>query len=321
MREITYDQAALEALQEAFRENSRTVHLATDPFPEMAKEFGDKRVRVTPICESTFVGSAIGLAGSGYRTVVNIRMATFGFVAADQFINHMSKITYMFGGQAKFPILVRMQVGAGKSAAAQHSISPYAMYAQMPGLKLILPSTPYDIKGLFRTALRENNPVISFEHMDFGMMKDKVPEAEYSIPFGQARIWREGTDVTIVALARMAHLSMKAAAELTREGISAEIIEPRTLIPLDKQTILKSVARTGRLVVADEACQTCSLASEILASVVEDRTAFGRLKAPPARVCGLDLPIPFSPPMEKFVVPDEEKLLKTIRALMDNVVG
>jgi pyruvate/2-oxoglutarate/acetoin dehydrogenase E1 component len=316
MREITYEQAALEALQEEFRRNPKTVHLATDPFPEMVREFGENRIRVTPICESTFVGSAIGLAGSGYRTVVNIRMATFGFVAADQFVNHMAKITYMFGGQAKFPILVRMTVGAGKSAAAQHSISPYAMYMQMPGLKLILPSTPYDIKGLFKTALSDNNPVICFEHMDFGMMKGEVPEEEYSIPFGRALVRKEGSDVTIVALARMVHLSMSVAAHLAREGISVEIIDPRTLMPLDKPTIFKSVGKTGRLVVADEACQTCSVASEIISLVVENQATFGRLKAAPVRVCGLDSPIPFSPSMEKYVIPDEAKLTRAVRGVM-----
>ena len=166
MREISYDQAAGEAIREAFRSDPRTVYMGTDPVLDMREEFGTDRVRLTPIAENSFVGAAIGLAGSGFRTVVNLRMATFGFVAMDQMMNHAAKITYMFGGQAKFPILIRMTVGAGFSGAAEHSISPYAMFMNAPGLKIILPSTPYDVKGLLKTALRDNNPVISFEPLN-----------------------------------------------------------------------------------------------------------------------------------------------------------
>ena len=163
-----------------------------------------------------------------------MRMATFGFVAMDQFMNHAAKITYMFGGQAKFPILYRMTVGAGISGAAEHSVSPYPMYMNAPGLKIILPATPYDVKGLLKTALRDNNPVISFEHVSLGGMKGEVPEEEYFIPFGQACVRREGTDVTVVALAKMVHEALAAAEELAGEGISVEVVDPRTLVPLDK---------------------------------------------------------------------------------------
>ena len=186
MREITYEQAIMEAIQEEFRRDPRTVYLATDLAADLQEEFGADRIRVTPIAENSFVGAAIGLAGSGFRTVANIRMATFGFVAMDQIMNHAAKITYMFGGQAKFPILYRMTVGAGISAAAEHSVTPYPMYMNSPGLKIILPATPYDAKGLFKTALRDNNPVVSFEHILLGGMKGEVPEDEYFIPFGQA---------------------------------------------------------------------------------------------------------------------------------------
>ncbi len=316
MREITYEQATLEAIQEEFRGNPRTVHLSTDLMAELQQEFGADRIRVTPIAENNFVGAAIGLAGSGFRTVANLRMATFGFVALDQMMNHAAKITYMFGGQAKFPILYRMTVGAGISAAAEHSISPYAMYMNVPGLKIILPATAYDAKGLFKTALRENNPVVSFEHVALGGMKGEVPEHEYFLPFGRASLKREGDDVTVVALAKMVHDALEAAVDLEKEGISLEVIDPRTLVPLDRETILESVKKTGRLIAVDEACQTCGAAAEIIALVAADRGAFGKLKAAPARVCGLDVPIPFSPPMEKYVIPDKAKIIAAVRRIM-----
>jgi pyruvate dehydrogenase E1 component beta subunit len=316
MREITYEQAALEAIQEEFRRNPRTVHMSTDLPAELHEEFGAERIRVTPIAENNFVGAAIGLAGSGFRAVANLRMATFGFVALDQMMNHAAKITYMFGGQAKFPILYRMTVGAGISAAAEHSISPYAMYMNVPGLKIILPTTPYDVKGLLKTALRDNNPVVSFEHVSFGAMKGDVPEDEYFIPFGQAAVRREGADVTVVALAKMVYEALAAAEEIAGEGVSLEVIDPRTLVPLDRKSILDSVKKTGRLVVVDEACQTCSAAAEIIALATADRETFNRLKAAPARVCGLDVPVPFSPPMEKYAIPDKTKILAAVRDVM-----
>ncbi|MFH0917482.1 MAG: transketolase C-terminal domain-containing protein [bacterium] len=316
MREITYEQAILEAIQEEFRRDPRTVHLSTDLPAELQREFGADRIRVTPIAENSFVGAAIGLAGSGFRTVANIRMATFGFVAMDQMMNHAAKITYMFGGQASFPILYRMTVGAGISAAAEHSVTPYPMYMNSPGLKIILPATPYDAKGLLKTALRDNNPVVSFEHILLGGVKGEVPEDEYFVPFGRASIRREGTDVTVVALAKMVYDALEAAEDMTREGISLEVIDPRTLVPLDSETILESVKKTGRLVVMDEACQTCGAAAEIVTLVTADKAAFGRLKAAPARVCGLDVPVPFSPPMEQYAIPDKARLIEAVRDVM-----
>ncbi len=316
MRKISYDQAGSEAMMEEFRRDEKTVHLSTDIPADLRKEFGEVRIRQTPISEASFVGAAIGLAGSGFRPVVNVRMATFGFVAADQFFNQAAKITYMFGGQAKFPIVYRMTVGASKSFAAQHSISPYSMYMNVPGLKIILPATPYDIKGLLKTAVRDNNPVISFEHMALGALEGEVPEEEYTIPFGEAVIRRKGTDVTVVALAKMVHESLAVAEELEREGISVEVIDPRTLVPLDRETIKASVARTGRLVVVDEACITAGVAAELTALVVEDERIFKRLKSSPKRVCGLDVPIPYSPPMEQYALPGREKIKAGIRKAM-----
>jgi pyruvate/2-oxoglutarate/acetoin dehydrogenase E1 component len=316
MRKISYEQAASEALMEEFRRDEKTVHMSTDVPPDLRQEFGEARIRQTPISESSFVGAAIGLAGSGFRPVVNVRMATFGFVAMDQFVNQAAKITYMFGGQTTFPIVYRMTVGASKSFAAQHSISPYSMYMNVPGLKIILPATPYDIKGLMKTAIRDNSPVISFEHVALGAMEGEVPEEEYTISFGEAVIRREGTDVTVVALAKMMHDTLSIVDEMEKEGISLEVIDPRTLVPLDRETIRASVAKTGRLVVVDEACITCSTAAEITALVVEDDKVFKKLKSAPKRVCGLDVPIPYSPPMEQYALPDRENIKTAVREVM-----
>lgn len=313
MRKITYTQATLEALQEEFRRNDRVINMSNDILAELREEFGEERVRLTPISESAFVGAATGLAGSGFVSVVDLRMATFAFVAMDQVVNQMAKITYMFGGQAKFPVLLRMSIGAGIHMAAQHSISPYSMYMNVPGLKLIVPSTPYDIKGLLKTAVRDPNPVICFEHSALAMVTGEVPEEEYTLPFGKADIKREGTDITVVALSRMVHEALAAAEEMESQGISCEVVDPRTLVPLDVETIRSSVRRTGRLVVVDEACRTCSAASEIISMVVENDDVFGKLKSPPGRVCGLNVPIPYSPPMESYVLPNREKIGAAVR--------
>ncbi len=316
MREITFQQAVLEALREEFLRDEKTLYLATAGHAQLSEEFGEARVRWTPISESAFVGASVGLAGSGFRPVVDIGMATFGFVAMDQMVNQAAKITYMFGGQARFPIVFRMSVGAGISLAAQHSISPYAMYMNTPGLKIILPSTPKDAKGLLKTAIRDNNPVICFEHSALGAMSGEVPEGEYTIPLGQAEVKREGTDVTVVALAQMVHLALDVAEEMDREGVSVEVVDPRTLVPLDRSAIRASVAKTGRLVVVDEACSTCGAAAEIVSLVVEEEEIYSLLKSHPVRVCGADVPIPFSPPLEASVTPDRKKLIRAVQKVL-----
>jgi pyruvate/2-oxoglutarate/acetoin dehydrogenase E1 component len=316
MRKISYMQATVEALQEEFRRDDTLIHIAEDIPAFLYEEFGADRIRMTPISESAFVGAAIGAAGSGFRTVADLRMATFAFCAFDQFVNQAAKITYMFGGQAKFPILYRMRNGLGASAAAQHSVNPYSMYMNVAGLKIVIPSTPYDAKGLLKAAIRDNNPVISFEHMELGMVEGEVPEEEYIVPLGEAAIMKEGTDVTVVAMSLIVYETLAAAEEAEKEGISVELIDPRTLVPLDVKAIRKSVAKTGRIVVVDEACQTCSAASEVLSIVVEDDDTFSRLKAPAKRVCGLDVPVPFSPPMEKYSIPDRDKILAAIHQVI-----
>ncbi len=317
MRSITYQEAVLEALQEEFRRDGKTLFMSEHLNMPLRDEFGDARVRETPISESAFVGAAVGLAGSGFRPIVDIGMATFAFVAMDQMVNQAAKIHYMFGGQAKFPIVYQMTVGTGLSMAAQHCVSPYPMYMNAPGLKIILPSTPYDVKGLLKAAIRDNNPVVSFQHMALGDMAGEVPEEEYTVPLGKADVKREGSDVTVVALARMVHVALDAAGELEKAGISIEVLDPRTLVPFDRAAIRASVAKTGRLVVVDEACQTCGAAAEIISMVVEDRGTYKLLKSSPKRVCAPDVPVPFSPPMEQFVAPDKAKLISAVREVMD----
>lgn len=308
MRRITYDQAGMEAVAEEMRREPKSFHLGTDAPPALLKEFGAERVRATPIAESALTGIAVGAAGSGFRPIVNWSQVTFCFVAMDQIVNQAAKIHYMFGGQVTFPILFRASVGGGTRRAAQHSQSPYSMFMNVAGLKIILPSTPYDMKGLLKSAMRDDNPVISFESGRLGALEGEVPEDDYTIPLGKADIKRAGSDVTIVALAWLVHEALAAADALATEGISAEVIDPRSLVPLDADTIRASVRKTGRLVIADEAGPTAGASAEIAALVTEDPETFSCLKAPVKRVCALQVPIPYSPGLEDHVFPDRKKI-------------
>jgi pyruvate/2-oxoglutarate/acetoin dehydrogenase E1 component len=313
MRTITYLNAITEAIAEEMRRDPKIFHLSTDAPPALLKEFGPERVRQTPITESALTGMAIGAAGSGYRPIVDWRLVTFSFVAMDQIVNQAAKIHYMFGGQAKFPILFRTTVGGGTRRAAQHSQSPYSMFMNLAGLKQVLPSTPYDVKGLTKTAIRDNNPVIAFESGRLGGLQGPVPDDEYAIPFGKADIKREGSDVTIVALAWLVHEALAAAEQLATEGISAEVVDPRSLVPMDADTIRASVRKTGRLVVADEAGPTAGAAAEISALVTEDPATFAALTAAPQRVCALQVPIPYAPHLEDHVFPDRQRIVDAAR--------
>ena len=317
MRQISYVAAGMEAVLEEMRRDPQTIHLATDAPGRLVKEFGSERVRGTPITEAAFTGLALGAAGSGYRPIVNWSMVTFSFVAMDQIVNQVSKIHYMFGGQATFPIAFRASVGGGRQLAAQHSQSPYSMFMNLAGLKMILPSTPYDMKGLLKSAIRDDNPVISFESSRLMGLKGDVPEPaqDYTVPLGKADVKREGSDVTVVALAWMVHEALAAAETLQQEGISAEVIDPRTLVPMDQATIRASVQKTGRLVVADEAGPTAGASAEISALVTEDPATFASLKAPVKRVCALQVPIPYSPRLENHVFPDRDKIAAGVREI------
>jgi pyruvate/2-oxoglutarate/acetoin dehydrogenase E1 component len=316
MRTITYDQAVMEALVEEMRRDPKGIHLGTDAPLPLLNEFGAERIRATPIAESALTGMAVGAAGSGYRPVVNWSSVTFSFVAMDQIVNQAAKIHYMFGGQVTFPIVYRAVVGGGTRRAAQHSQSPYSMFMNVAGLKIVLPSTPYDMKGLMKTAFRDDNPVIVFESGRLGGVEGEVPDEDYTIPLGKADIKRAGSDVTIVAIAWMVPEALAAAEVLAKEGISAEVIDPRSLVPLDVDCIRASVRKTGRLVVADEAGPTCGASAEISALVTEDPESFAALKAPVKRVCALQVPIPYTPNLEDHVFPDRNKIAAGVRAVM-----
>jgi pyruvate/2-oxoglutarate/acetoin dehydrogenase E1 component len=316
MRELTYSEAALEAVAEEMRRDPKIFYMSTDALPPLLKEFGPERIRATPITEAALTGMAIGAAGCGFRPIVDWRQVTFCFVAMDQIVNQAAKIHYMFGGQVTFPILYRAAVGGGGQVAAQHSQSPYSMFMNVAGLKTFLPSTPYDMKGLLKTAIRDNNPVISFESSRLMARKGPVPDEEYTIPFGKADVKREGTDVTVVALAWLVHETLAAAEELGKEGISVEVVDPRTLVPLDTDTIRRSVQKTGRLVIADEAGPTAGFSAEVAAVATEDAPTFARLQAPVKRVCALQVPIPYSPILESHVFPDRKRIIAGIREVL-----
>jgi len=316
MRELTYNEAALEAIAEEMRRDPKIFYMSTDALPPLLKEFGPQRIKATPITEAALTGMSIGAAGCGFRPIVDWRQVTFCFVAMDQIVNQAAKIHYMFGGQVTFPILYRAAVGGGGLVAAQHSQSPYSMFMNVAGLKMFLPSTPYDMKGLLKTAIRDNNPVISFESSRLMGKKGEVPEEDYTIPFGQADIKRAGSDVTVVALAWLVHEALAAAEELDKEGISVEVVDPRTLVPLDAATIRGSVQKTGRLVIADEAGPTAGFSAEVAAIVTEDAATFARLQAPVKRVCALQVPIPYSPVLENHVFPDKKRIVAGIREVL-----
>ncbi|HME27483.1 MAG TPA: pyruvate dehydrogenase complex E1 component subunit beta [Acetobacteraceae bacterium] len=316
MRELTYNEAALEAIAEEMRRDPKIFYMSTDALPPLLKEFGPQRIRATPITEAALTGMGIGAAGSGFRPIVDWRQVTFSFVAMDQIVNQAAKIHYMFGGQVTFPILFRASVGGGGKVAAQHSQSPYSMFMNVAGLKMFLPSTPYDMKGLLKTAIRDNNPVISFESGRLMGRKGEVPEDDYTIPLGVADVKREGSDVTVVALAWLVHEALAAAETLAAEGVSVEVVDPRTLVPLDTETIRESVRKTGRLVIADEAGPTAGFSAEVAAVATEDAATFARLKAPVKRVCALQVPIPYSPVLEDAVFPDRNRIIAGVREVL-----
>ncbi|RPI43852.1 MAG: alpha-ketoacid dehydrogenase subunit beta [Betaproteobacteria bacterium] len=316
MRQLSFSQALDEAVAEEMRRDARVITLATDFTGDPIKEFGPKRVRFSPISESALTGMGLGAAGSGYRPIVNWRMVTFSFVAMDQIVNQASKIRYMFGGQARFPVTYRCSTGGGMGLAAQHSQSPYSMWMHLAGLKIVLPATPADAKGLLKSAIRDDNPVISFECSRLNAVSGPVPDGDHLVPIGVAEVKRAGTDVTVVGLAFYVQESLAVAESLANEGVSVEVIDPRTLVPLDVETIRASVRKTGRLVVVDEAPPTCSAAAEIAAIVVEDPATFHALRAPVQRVCAAPVPVPYSPTLEAAALPDRGRITEAIRRVL-----
>jgi pyruvate/2-oxoglutarate/acetoin dehydrogenase E1 component len=324
MRKITFREALREALREEMRRDSRVFLLGEDigrywggafkVTDGLADEFGDERVRDTPISESTIIGAGVGAAITGMHPVAEIMFGDLTALAMDQIANQAAKIRYMFGGQAACPLVIRTPFGAGVNIASHHSQSLEAWFMHVPGLQVAVPSTPFDAKGLLKTAIRGKNPVFFCEHKLLYPMQGEVPEEEYTVPFGEAEIKRKGDDVTVVATSYMTHKALVAAVTLETEGVDAEVIDPRTLTPLDKKTIVNSVKKTGRIVIVCEDCRTAGVSAEIAAEVAEEVVDY--LDAPISRVAGADTPIPFSPPLEQFVIPDEKAIVKAVKKVV-----
>jgi pyruvate dehydrogenase E1 component beta subunit len=321
-RQLYFIRAMYEGLRDAMQEDETVVVIGEDvdrsiigATKGLIEEFGPERVRNTPISEATFVGACIGAAAAGLRPVVDLMVGSFFYVSMDQVANQAAKLPYMSGGQVSLPIVYFTATGPSGSAAAQHSENPHPMLMNVAGLKVVMPSSPRDAKGLMVSAIRDPNPVVYMQDAVLGGVRGPVPEEPYEIPLGEAEVKREGEDVTVVAIGALVNRALKVAEEMESEGVSVEVVDPRTLVPLDRKTILDSVRKTGRLVVCDNARMTCSAASEIAATVSEE--AFDSLKAAPRRVAWEDVPVPFSPVLEKRVLVDEGK----IRAAVESTLG
>jgi len=276
--------------------------------------FGDERVRDTPISEVGFLGAGIGAAMTGMRPIVDLGIASFVYVAMDQIVSHAAKSRYMFGGQASIPVTIRAGMFYNNSSAAHHSDRPYPMLMGVPGIKIIAPGSPADAKGLLKAAIREDDPVICFEDVNCWGKREEVPDGDHVVPLGVGRLVREGSDVTLVTISGARGPAEGAADLLAKEGISVEVIDPRTLVPLDRDMILNSVAKTGRLVIADPAHRTCSVASEIAAIAAEE--VFDSLRAPIQRVVTPDIQIPFSRSLEQGLYPTRERIVDAIRRIL-----
>jgi pyruvate/2-oxoglutarate/acetoin dehydrogenase E1 component len=316
MTQMTYMEAFSVAIREEMRRNPRMLVLGQDVEFSLLdettrREFGPERIRSTPISETGFIGAGIGAALTGMRPLVHLGCSTFLYSAMDQVVNQAAKNRYMFGGQASVPLVIRAPVLYAIGAAAHHSDRPWGLFAQAPGLKIIVPTTPYDAKGLLTAALRDGNPVLCFEDITLSELQGDVPEEDYIVPIGTAAIKCAGVDVTIVAVAAAVHHSLAAAHKLREEGIFAEVIDIRTVVPLDRQTIVSSVAKTGNLIVVDPAPHTCGVAAEIVAIVSE--SAFEYLQTPIVRLTAPDVPVPFSPELERLMYPTVDSILVAAR--------
>ena len=332
-RNITYREAINEALAQEMERDESVIVLGEDNASGAGSPGEDDawggvlgvtkglyhkfpgRVLDTPISESAFIGAAIGAATAGLRPVAELMFVDFMGVCLDQIYNQAAKFRYMFGGKAVTPVVIRTMYGAGLRAAAQHSQCLYPVFTHLPGLKVVLPSTPYDAKGLLIQAIRDNDPVMFFEHKALYDLAGPVPEEGYAIPFGEANVVREGGDVTIVTLGRMVHHSLEAAAGLAGDGVECEVIDLRTTSPLDEDTIIESVENTGRLVVVDEANPRCSIATDISALVAQK--AFGSLRAPVEMVTAPHTPVPFSAELEDLYVPDPQRIANAVKSVAE----
>ena len=317
MRTLTYAEAICEAQQIALEKDPDVILFGENvaaPWRPATKglkdQFGKERVRDAPITETAFIGAGVGAAIAGTKPIVELMLVDFSLVAMDQILNQMAKTTYMTGGYVNVPMVLRVIYGARSGGAATHSECLYGLYSHMPGMKIVIPSNPYDAKGLLTSAINDANPVVFFEHSLLTNMEGDVPEEEYSVPFGVANLVREGSDVTVVAVGKMVNEAAKAADQLKGE-VSVEVIDPRTLVPLDEESILRSVAKTGRLVVVDEDYERCGFSAEVAAVVAEK--GYHNLKAPVARVANPNVPLPFNRKLEKHILPDVDKIIRAIR--------
>lgn len=323
MREITLSQAVNEALAEELRRDETVFIIGEDvaeagtPFKVLAglvDEFGTERIIDTPISEPGFMGMAVGAAMTGARPVVDLMFGDFIFLIMDQLCNQAAKTHYMSGGKLNVPLVLRTNLGATRRSAAQHSQSLHALVAHIPGLKVALPSSAYEAKGLMKTAIRDDNPVVIFEDKLMYQEKAGVPEEEFLIPFGEANVKREGADITLIGISSMVQVCEAAAELLAKEGISAEVIDPRTIVPLDEETLLKSARKTSRVIVVDEGHQSYGVTSEIASRINEK--AFYHLDAPVLRMGAMDVPVPFSPTLEDLTVPTPEGVVEKARMLV-----
>lgn len=321
MAQINFVQAINQALSEEMERDPLTFLMGEDVVlgvfgatRGLYEKFGPKRVRNTPISEAGFVGAAVGAAMAGTRPICEVEFASFFYCAFDQVCNQAAKLRYMSGGQARLPITFRAVFGAMGGAAAQHSETVYAQFLSVPGLKLVVPSGPSDMKGLLKSAIRDDSPVIVFEHGGLGWLREEVPDGDHLVPLGKAAVKRPGNGVSVIAIGAMVPKALKVADKLAADGISVEVLDPRTLIPLDEQAILKSVEKTNRVVVADEGHLRGGAAADIAALIAEK--GFDFLDAPVRRVTALDVPIPFSPPLEQAAIPGEARIEAAIRELV-----
>lgn len=323
MREITYAEAIREAMSEEMRKSEdvflfgEDVGLYGGAFGVsygMFDEFGPERIRDTPISEAVIVGAAVGAAVTGMRPIAEIQFSDFITIGMDQLVNQAAKMRYMFGGAAKVPMVLRAPAGSGTGAAAQHSSSMEAWYTHVPGLKVVTPSSPYDAKGLLKSAIADDNPVVFLEQKLLYRVKGEVPEEEYTIPLSSSEVKRQGSDVTIVTWGRMVNRCIEVAEAMSAEGIEIEVVDPRTLMPLDVDPIIESAKKTGHVLVVHEAVQTGGFGGEIVAKIA-DSEAFYYLDAPIKRHGGLDVPIPYNPVLEANVVPTVETISAAVRSL------
>jgi pyruvate/2-oxoglutarate/acetoin dehydrogenase E1 component len=328
-REITYREAVREAMVEAMREDDSVFLMGEDVgvyggafgvSRGMVEEFGRDRVVDTPLSEAGFVGLCIGAALMGMRPIAEIQFSDFITHSMDQLVNQAAKLRYMFGGEGRVPVVVRTPGGAGTGAAAQHSQSLEAWFVHVPGLKVVMPSTPYDAKGLLRASLDDPNPVIFYEHKLLYNRKGDVPEEPYRVPIGEVAVSREGEDVTLVAAGFVHRYALEAADALAAEGVEAEVVDLRTISPMDHEAVARSVRKTGKLVVLEEDVKTAGWGAEVVARIVEGES-FYALDRAPARVAGADVPIPYNKKLEAFVRPSPEKVVEAVRSLLSARVG